>query len=123
MGLFIQPLEGSELTAWSFPLEPLEKKMGPPYFIYYSYALNNRALKFTLEFEVTLRSFYWLIHELINIYLQSESNNIRNFEVGVIGHLTHHQRLYNDEFKEFLKSFPKWTYVANWMSSYESWIF
>lgn len=54
MSMFIQPRTGSDLTSWSFPLEPLEKKMGPPYFIYYSYALDNRALKFTLEFEVII---------------------------------------------------------------------
>lgn len=52
MSLFIQPLNGSDLISWSFPLEPLEKKMGPPYFIYYSYALDNSPLNFTLEFEV-----------------------------------------------------------------------
>lgn len=53
MSMFIQPLNDSKLVDWSFVKEPLEKKFKPPYFVYFSYALDPTPLRFNLEFEVS----------------------------------------------------------------------
>lgn len=52
MSLFIQPLADAKLVDWSFDKEPIQREFEPPYFIYFSYALDPTPLRFNLEFQV-----------------------------------------------------------------------
>lgn len=52
MSLFIQPLSDAKLVDWSFTKIPLQEKFDPPYYVYFSYALDPTPLRFNLEFEV-----------------------------------------------------------------------
>lgn len=54
MGIYINPLNGRKINAWSFHYTPLRLDWKPPYFIYFSYGKDSSPLKFTLEFEVSV---------------------------------------------------------------------
>lgn len=104
MSMFIQPLEDAKLIDWSFNREPIEKQFTPPYFIYFSYGLDNSPLTFTIEFE-----------------RYSPDWSGPTFDFALIGHLVHHEIHYTDEFKDFIRSFPEWAYPTAWTGSYQSW--
>lgn len=52
MSFFFQPSDDAKLVDWSFNKEVVLQNLKPPYFVYFSYALDPTPLKFTIEFEV-----------------------------------------------------------------------
>ncbi|XP_068145512.1 endoplasmic reticulum metallopeptidase 1 [Drosophila tropicalis] len=106
MTLFIQPLEGAKVTGWSFHQAPLRLNWQPPFFIYFSWGINDDPLNFWLEFEKP--SGDW---------------KKSTFELGVGGHWTHERELFTPDFKKFLSSFPKYADAVPWPASYETWIY
>ncbi|EDW72283.1 uncharacterized protein Dwil_GK20800 [Drosophila willistoni] len=102
--IFIQPLNNSKLVDWSFTKEPLEQNIEPPYYVYWSYALDPTPLQFTMEFE----------HE-------SEDWSGSTFKIAVMGHRTHDDMFVEEDFREFLATFPAWAHITSWIGSYNSW--
>lgn len=43
--------------------------------------------------------------------------------MAIVGHYTHYDELESAELRTFVKSFPEWTQMTHWMSTYESWVF
>lgn len=58
MGIYIRPLNGGKVVGWSFHWTPLRMEWEPPYFVYFSYGVNGDPLKFWLEIEVTISSYF-----------------------------------------------------------------
>lgn len=52
MSMFIEPVNNAKLVDWSFDKIPINEKFEPPYFVYFSYALDPTPLRFNLEFKV-----------------------------------------------------------------------
>ncbi|XP_064542476.1 endoplasmic reticulum metallopeptidase 1 isoform X2 [Drosophila montana] len=106
MGIFVQPLNGSQVVGWSFHQAPLRLNYKPPYYIYFSYGVNGDPLKFWLELEKP--SGDW---------------NTPTLELGLHGHWIHHQELHTEDFKKFLSSFPSYVDATPWPASYDTWLY
>ncbi|KAH8270873.1 hypothetical protein KR018_010625, partial [Drosophila ironensis] len=104
ISMFILPLNDTKLVDWSFTKEPLEQNVKPPYYVYWSYALDPTPLQFSLEFE----------HDDPN---WSGST----FKVALMGHRIHDDMYIEEDFREFLATFPPWAHVSSWLGSYNSW--
>ncbi|XP_026840670.1 endoplasmic reticulum metallopeptidase 1 isoform X1 [Drosophila persimilis] len=102
--IFIQPVNGTTLVDWTFTKEPLEQNVKPPYYVYWSYALDPTPLQFSMEFE----------HE-------NDNWSGDTFKIAIMGHRTHHDMYIDEEFREFLATFPPWAHVSSWIGSYNSW--
>ena len=126
MSFFIQPLENVKLVDWLFDRQPIDKKFEPPYFVYFSYALDPTPLRFHLEFQVSKQKKKKNKNKnKIFFFLIKPKHDTKNwsgptFDIAVMGHNVHTSN-FTDEFKEFLSAFPKWSYVTAWLSSYHSW--
>lgn len=59
--IFILPLNDSKLVDWSFIRDPLDGNVKPPYYVYWSYALDPKPLQFSLEFEVIILIKYYTL--------------------------------------------------------------
>ncbi|XP_037808190.1 endoplasmic reticulum metallopeptidase 1 [Lucilia sericata] len=104
MSMFIEPLKDTKLKDWSFTKIPIDEKFEPPYFVYFSYALDPTPLRFNLEFE-----------------RESADWSGATFDIAIIGHKIHDEIYNTQDFRSFLASFPAWAYVSSWTSSFESW--
>ncbi|ALC42477.1 CG9416 [Drosophila busckii] len=106
ISIFIEPSADAMLVDWSFTKEPLEKKLKPPYYIYWGYALDPTPLRFNLEFE----------HD-------SDNWSGSTFKIAIMGHRIHDDMFIKEDFREFISKFPSWTHVNAWIGSYSSWQF
>ncbi|XP_059226147.1 endoplasmic reticulum metallopeptidase 1 [Stomoxys calcitrans] len=104
MSIFIQPLENVTLADWSFTKEPLGENFEPPYYVYFSYAMDPSPLRFQLAFR----------HE-------DPDWSGSTFDIAVIGHKVYDDISITEDFREFVASFPGWAHVSSWSGSYESW--
>lgn len=68
-----------------------------------------------------------MVTEPFEFWLQFEHDQANPdgpyFKMAVGVHFLYHQEYYTAEYKEFLSTFPDWTYTTDWISSYESWVF
>uniref|UniRef100_A0A1A9ZGV6 Uncharacterized protein n=1 Tax=Glossina pallidipes TaxID=7398 RepID=A0A1A9ZGV6_GLOPL len=106
MGIFLRPVNGGNISNWSFHETPLHMNWLPPYFIYFSYGIVTSPLEFYLDVE----------------------NNLGNwsrpaFEIGIAGHWNHDDNLQTADFKQFLASLPKYVDAIAWPASYDTWYF
>lgn len=69
MSMFIQPTDGVTLVDWSFTKEPLERNFAPPYFVYFSYALDPSPLKFSLTFKVRSNRIHHFLPSEVIVFL------------------------------------------------------
>jgi len=103
--MYIDPLDNVKVTDWSFDHTPLVEKHTPPYLIYAIYSQTEEPLNFWVELE----------HE--------EGNTDGPYMKLVVSeHFQYHPEYYTEEYKEFLATFPDWTYTTDWFSALESWI-
>jgi len=65
--IFILPLNDTKLVDWSFIREPIDTNVPPPYYVYWSYALDSKPLQFSLEFEVIISLRSNTLETLINL--------------------------------------------------------
>ncbi|KAH8384739.1 hypothetical protein KR093_007129, partial [Drosophila rubida] len=103
MSLFIQPYEDdyATLSNWSFPLSYLEDppEYPLPYHIYYTYGIITTPLKFFLEITKPNGNF-----------------KVPVLQVGVSGHCI--SKLGDALSQKYAKSFPAYTSVVEWPSTY-----
>lgn len=52
MGIFLRPINGGNISNWSFHETPLRMNWPSPYFIYFSYGIVTSPLEFYLDVEV-----------------------------------------------------------------------
>lgn len=104
--VFIQPLGGAKLTKWNRSNDLFERKVEPPYFLYFSYASSVKPLVLEMEFEK-----------------EDGRTEDETVQIVVAGHWVFHRDQYTQEFNNFLGTWPKWTYQTSWFASYESWKF
>lgn len=110
MSVQISPMQGVNLVGWSF-----KEEVGRPskrwnerdvFFIHYVHGLdvnNMKEFQFKLTFETEE-----------NLQLPY------TFEIALSAHFVHQQETLTTEYKDFIKSFPKWTNVQHWTSLYLS---
>ncbi|XP_055837180.1 endoplasmic reticulum metallopeptidase 1 isoform X1 [Episyrphus balteatus] len=106
MTIFIGTKNDAKVKNWTFNDTSIRENWEQPYFIYFSYGVDSTALQFFVEIEKTGGNF-------------SEPN----LEIGIGAHWVHDNAQKTKDFQEFLDSFPVWSYVSNWVASYESWVF
>ncbi|EDW09414.1 uncharacterized protein Dmoj_GI19044 [Drosophila mojavensis] len=104
--MYVDPLENVKITNWSFDETILVDGHTAPYFVYHVTSLVTEPYNFWLEFE----------HDAAN-------TDGPYFKLAVSVHFLYHPEHYTPEFREFLSTFPDWTYTTDWLASYESWIF
>ncbi|XP_030558018.1 endoplasmic reticulum metallopeptidase 1 [Drosophila novamexicana] len=104
--MYVDPMENVKITNWSFDETVLVDGHTAPYFIYHVSSMVEEPYNFWLEFE----------HDAAN-------TDGPYFKLAVSVHFLYHPEYYTSEFKEFLSTFPAWTYTTDWFASYESWIF
>ncbi|KAH8300135.1 hypothetical protein KR044_010398 [Drosophila immigrans] len=104
--IFIDPKANVKITNWSVDETILLDGRKPPYFIYHVFSMVTTPFNFWLEFE----------HD-------AENTSGPYFKMAVSVHFLYHPEYYTSEFKEFLTTFPDWTYTTDWFASYESWVF
>lgn len=104
--IFIEPQDNVKITNWSQDETVLNDGHQPPFFIYHVTSMVTEPFEFWLQFE----------HDQAN-------TDGPYFKMAVVSHFLYHQEYYTDEYKEFLGTFPDWTYTTDWISSYESWVF
>ncbi|KAL9913118.1 endoplasmic reticulum metallopeptidase 1 isoform 4-T4 [Glossina fuscipes fuscipes] len=106
MGIFLRPINGGNISNWSFHETPLRMNWPSPYFIYFSYGIVTSPLEFYLDVE----------------------NNLGNwsrsaFEIGIAAHWIHDDDFQTEDFKQFLASLPKYVDAIAWPASYDTWYF
>ncbi|KAL9918598.1 endoplasmic reticulum metallopeptidase 1 isoform 3-T3 [Glossina fuscipes fuscipes] len=106
MGIFLRPINGGNISNWSFHETPLRMNWPSPYFIYFSYGIVTNPLEFYLDVE----------------------NNLGNwsrsaFEIGIAAHWIHDDDFQTEDFKQFLASLPKYVDAIAWPASYDTWYF
>ncbi|XP_054738883.1 endoplasmic reticulum metallopeptidase 1 [Anastrepha obliqua] len=101
--VYIEPYPNTKVIDWSFNKTPLNENYTTPYFIYHLYSMDERPMTFWIEVERGSADY--------------EGATLR---LGVGVHFMYHEAYYTDEFKEFLNSFPEWSYAIHWFASYES---
>lgn len=104
--MYIEPYDHVRVANWSMDQTPLIEEHLPPYLIYHVYSQTEDPFDFWIEFE------------------HDESNTEGPFfKLVVVQHFLYHQEYYTDDYKEFLATFPDWTYTTDWFSALESWNF
>uniref|UniRef100_A0A1B0G958 FXNA-like protease n=1 Tax=Glossina morsitans morsitans TaxID=37546 RepID=A0A1B0G958_GLOMM len=106
MTIFIDLIDQGRILNWSLNETMLTENWQPPYFIYFSWGKNGRALKFTIIVEKTLETFDKPI-----------------LEIGIGGHWTHAEKIRPKKYQEFVNSLPDYSTLTDWVATYESWIF
>ncbi|XP_068146181.1 endoplasmic reticulum metallopeptidase 1 [Drosophila tropicalis] len=104
--IFIQPTDGVKVVDWSFDRTPLDEGHEPPYFMYHCYAFVEEPFEFWVQLDY------------------SEANVADDgsyFKMVVAEHFLYHKDNYTTDFREFLDTFPDWTYTTDWFTSYHSW--
>lgn len=95
----------TSLLKWNVGSDPENLNVKPPFVFNTFYGLETRSVIFNMEFESTL------------------PENSQTFTITAISHYVHHESSYTVDFKEFLKSFPDWTYLNHWIVDYKSYVF
>lgn len=106
MGIFIGPKASATIVNWSFNDTMLRDNWEPPFFIYYSYGKDSSALDFFIDLEIT-----------------ADNSSTQNLEIGIAGHWVHQTQTRTDKYEKFIQSFPDYTFVSDWVATYESWLF
>lgn len=103
--MYIAPFDGVRVTNWSFDRTPLDEGHTPPYLVYYLYSLIEEPLDFWVE-------------------LEHEASNTAGpyFKLVVNEHFEYHPEHYTEDYKQFLATFPDWTYTTDWFAALESWV-
>ncbi|XP_062128855.1 endoplasmic reticulum metallopeptidase 1-like [Drosophila sulfurigaster albostrigata] len=104
--IFIDPKPNVRITNWSVDDTVLLDGRSPPYFIYHVFSMVTTPFNFWLEFE----------HD-------AENTDGPYFKMSVSVHFLYHPEYYTSDFKDFLDTFPDWSYTTDWLASYESWVF
>lgn len=52
MGIFLSPVEGANITSWTFNTTMLDKNWSPPFFMYLSWGVDSSPYTFFVELEV-----------------------------------------------------------------------
>ncbi|KAM8714026.1 hypothetical protein ACLKA7_014220 [Drosophila subpalustris] len=103
--IYIDPKPNVKISNWSVDETVLNDGRLPPYFIYHVYSMVEERFHFWLEFE----------HDVAN-------TNGPYFKMAVSVHFLYHQEHYTQDYRDFLGTFPDWTYTTDWFASYESWV-
>ncbi|XP_030376828.1 endoplasmic reticulum metallopeptidase 1-like isoform X2 [Scaptodrosophila lebanonensis] len=108
MSLFVQPLEGTAITGWSFIRNPLDNpdKYGPPYYIYFCYGNDSSPLNFHIDVNKTNGDF-----------------NVPLFELGVVAHYLSTSYTRDSDAQKFIDDFPDYTFIMDWPSIYKRYIY
>uniref|UniRef100_A0A1A9W2G4 FXNA-like protease n=1 Tax=Glossina brevipalpis TaxID=37001 RepID=A0A1A9W2G4_9MUSC len=105
-GIFLRPVNGGNISNWSFHEGPLRMNWPSPYFIYFSYGIITSPLEFWLEVENSLGNW-----------------SRPAFEIGISAHWIHHNEIQTEDFKEFLASLPTYVDAIAWPASYDTWYY
>ncbi|XP_037035534.1 endoplasmic reticulum metallopeptidase 1-like isoform X1 [Bradysia coprophila] len=108
MGLFISPKLGNKVIDWT-PLDIVQKnvpKWGErtSYFVFLGHGGTNTPIEFFID-------------------VQGNNTTDGIVDMAIVGHYTHYDELESAELQTFIKSFPEWTQMTHWMSTYEGWVF
>ncbi|XP_065367014.1 endoplasmic reticulum metallopeptidase 1 [Calliphora vicina] len=106
MTIFIDLKGQANLIDWSFNDTMITEKWQKPYFIYFSYGKDGRALIFTIDVEKTIETF-----------------NTPTLEIGIGGHWIHQETQHTQKYQKLLDDFPDHASISEWAASYESWLF
>lgn len=108
MGIFISPMPGIEIEKWSFYDEVIDTGFDwqgrPTYVINYNAGVHS-PITFWLDLNVP------------------QGWTGKMMDIAVIAQFTHHEEERTKDFKDFINSFPEWTHVTAWVSSYNKFEF
>ncbi|XP_050327626.1 endoplasmic reticulum metallopeptidase 1-like isoform X1 [Bactrocera neohumeralis] len=104
MSIFVQPLEKVTVSDWSFLADMLLNE--PPFHVYFSYGKISTPLTFYID-------------------LKKENSEFDEplMQLGISGHYISFEHERDAETKKFLATFPSYSYIMEWPSSYERYIF
>ena len=115
MGVFLSPAENMKMVNWTY-LNSQVPESGPKwqndrdtYFILFNYGYGMPP---DFEFQLTI----WAGDE-------AAKGAEKWLDIALVSHYLFHQEERTEAFKELLGTFPEWTYVQAWTSTYESWQF
>lgn len=61
---------------------------------------------------------------LLSFLQKSDGNfNVPVLEIGIAGHWIHQDKNRTPKYEQFVKSFPSYASVNDWVATYESWLF
>lgn len=113
MGVFLSPAHNMHMVNWTY-LDGQVPESGPlwqedrkTYFIFFNYGFEMlQSFKFsvTIYSEETVQPDKWV-------------------DIALVSHYLFHQEQRTAAFQEFIDTFPDFTYVQAWSSTYESWQF
>lgn len=106
MGLFIAPVLGADIINWSYsdkiPHTGSQWKGRDVHFVAYYYgSFDDTGFDFNFDIQTDLTG--------------------ASFDISLYGHYMTSPN--GEVFNEFLGTFPEWSVVYNWMSSYKSYVF
>ncbi|EDW01022.1 GH20683 [Drosophila grimshawi] len=106
MSLFIEPYEDVTIMDWSFLRSYLEKPPPYPlsYHIFFNYGIDSSPLKFFIQISKANGDF-----------------NVPLMQLGVSGHFVGDKG--DEQSMKFASSYPSFSIVASWPSSYQRYIF
>lgn len=104
--IYVDPYPNTKVVDWTFNRKPLKNNFSAPYFVYHVYSMDDRPLDFWIELD-----------------RGSPDYKGAALRLGIGAHFLYHAAYYTEEFIEFLKQFPEWSYPIDWLASYESRIF
>ncbi|XP_011190310.2 endoplasmic reticulum metallopeptidase 1 isoform X2 [Zeugodacus cucurbitae] len=104
MSIFVQPLEKVTVSGWSFLPDLLRRQ--PPFHVFFSYGKISTPLKFYIDLKKENSEFDESVMQL-----------------GISAHYVSFEHERDEETKKFLATFPPYSYVMEWPSSYERYIF
>ncbi|CAD7014592.1 unnamed protein product [Ceratitis capitata] len=104
ISIFVQPLEKVTVSGWSFLSDYLRNQ--PPFHVYFSSGKIKTPLNFYID-------------------LQKESSDFNEplMQLGISAHWVSFEHERDAETQKFLATFPPYSYVMEWPSSYERYIF
>uniref|UniRef100_A0A336LFA8 FXNA-like protease n=1 Tax=Culicoides sonorensis TaxID=179676 RepID=A0A336LFA8_CULSO len=110
MSVVISPLKGAKIINWSFT-ETMSK---------YSKLWNNREVYY-INYVHGVDSNNMKPYEFTFVVETDENFGLQySFEIALVAHYIHKDETLTTQFKDFIKSFPKWTNVQHWTSLYLS---
>lgn len=133
MAFYLSPALGTDIVEWSISdnvIKNIYQWNGRnTYYIFYAHGIDKSAYLFYVDIEVNEISYIYfklLYLELTKQSFVSKQSSeavfpIPALDLVVTAHYIHHDNLQTPEFKSFIDSFPSWSHVTPWMSSYESW--
>lgn len=127
MTIFINVKNSAKILDWTFNDTLIRDNEAPPYFIYFSYGLDNSPLEFFIDVEVCRSTYnddilFLLIQD--NIFQKTTSSfDTSTLEIGIGAHWVHQDITRSQVFSSHLDNFPAYAYVQAWAGTYESWYF